>query len=820
MDTYIQKNPSCVQRSPVGPLPRRTCVSSEHSTRSYYAVFLSLVLLLVGGLLPAPAAYAQTPGTLSGTVMHADNGTPLPDVNIILVGTDRGTATDTNGAFSIQDIDPGTYTVRTSAVGYEAAERSITIEPDAQATLQIELHPAPMALDQVDVTATLLEERLTTSIGPDELEAQPLQDLGEGLGAVPGIRLQRRGALALDPNVRGLTGTQVSTHINGMRSFGGGPARMDTPLSHVDPASVQRMDVVRGPYALAQGPSLSSIRVDTHAPVPNAPITGSVRTGFTSNRDVFDLSGDIRGRSGRLFYDIGGSYRIGNDYTAGNDVTVPGEFESAEVRSRVGADLTDASRLSAQVSYQDQHDIAFPGRPLDAAFFETLRGALRYEWSGSGTLQQLEAQGYGYQTLHGMTNENKLTAQPAPDRMPPFPLDITVDAEVATVGGRAEAEWALAPELTLSTGMAGYSAYRTATRFRDRRDDGPTPPVLPATDIIWPDVRTTETGGFAKLERLFGRAQATATGRLDVVHADPQRITDGFRTRAETATGRSATGNLAETDVLWSAAASATVPVVEPLSLTLGLGSSARAPEPLERYGDRVGATRTQRGNEFMGNPALDPERTYQADLGFDLSSSQLKATLNGFVRYHDDYITIVEAPGVESALPLTPNLVFTYQNGEALFWGAEATATAQVHSTLRLRASGEYLWGRDASFDDDEPAYGVAPAEARLGARWMPGPRSFFFHASLRAVAEQTRVSTRRNEGETDGFTTVDLRTGISLLGSVDLQGGVNNLFDATYREHLSARVVGFDVLSAEQNQSFIPEPGRSVFVRVQYGF
>ena len=785
-----------------------------------HSVFILLVLFLIGLSPFAPAAHAQAPGALSGTVVHAETDAPIADANVILVDTNRGAATERDGTFALQDVDPGTYTVRVSAVGFDTAERTVTIESSAQTTVQIALSPTRVALDQVNVQATLLEQRLTTSIQPNELEGASLQDLAEGLSTVPGIRLQRRGALALDPNVRGLTGTQVSTFVNGMRSFGGGPARMDTPLSHVDPSSVQRMDVVRGPYALAQGPSLSSIRVDTQAPVPNTPLTGAVRTGFTSNRDALNLSGDVRGRSGRLFYDIGGSYRTGDDYEAGNDATVPGEFESAEVRSRVGANLTETSRLSAQVSYQDQRDVSYPGRPLDAALFETLRGALHYDWGGTGTVQRVEAQAYGYQTIHVMTNENKLTAQPNPDRMPPFPLLIEVDAEVATVGGNAEADLALSPDLTLSTGVTGYSAYRTAERLRDRRGDGPTPPVLPATDIIWPDVRTTEVGGFAKLERVFGRAQATATGRLDVVHADPQQISDGFRTRAETATGRAATGDLAETDALWSAAASATLPVAEPLSVTLGLGSSARAPEPLERYGDRVGATRTQRGNEFVGNPALDPEQTYQADLGFDVSTPQFQGSLDGFVRYHDDYITIVEAFNVDSALPLTPDLVFTYQNGEALFYGTEATATAQVHPTLRLRASGEYLWGRDASFDDDEPAYGVAPAEARLGARWMPGPRSFFLDASLRAVTEQPRASTRRNEGETDGFTTVDLRTGVSLLGNVDLQAGVSNLFDATYREHLSARTVRFDVLSAEQNQSFIPEPGRSLFVRVQYGF
>ncbi len=768
------------------------------------------------------AAGAQAPatGTLTGVITHAETDAPLPDVNVVVDGTGRGAATDRTGRYEITNLAPGTYTVRASAVGYRAIAESVVIEADATTDASFALQADRVALDEVEVFATALEGRLTTRISATELEAMPLQDLGAALQAVPGINLQRRGALALDPNVRGLTGTQVATFVDGMRTFGGGPARMDTPLSHTDPASVQRMDVVRGPYALAQGPSLSSIRVDTRPAIPNAPLTGTLRTGFASNHDAVDASGRVLGRSGRVFYDVNGAYRTGDDYQAGNDATVPSEFESAEVRGRVGANLTDASRLSAQVSYQDQRDIAYPGRPLDAAYFETIRGALSYAWTGTGRLKRIEAQGYGYQTLHRMNNDDKLTAQPDPNRMPPFPLRISNDTEIATFGGRVTAALQWAPDLSLDVGASGYSTFRTATRVRDRRGDGPKPPVLPATDIVWPDVRTTEMGGFAKLERTFGQAEVTAAGRLDVVHSNPQTLTAGFRERAEAARDLTLTGDLATTDVLWSAAASATVPLAEPLALTAGLGSSARAPEPLERFGDRMGATRTQRGNEFMGNPTLDPERTYQADLGLDVATPRFNGSVNGFVRYHDDYITILPAPAVASALPLTPDLVFTYTNGQATFWGVEADAQARVHPTLRIRVRGEYLWGRDESFADDEPAYGVMPAQARVGARWMPLEGTFFLDGTLRAVAEQTRVASIRNEGETDGFTTVDLTVGGRLLGSVSLRAGVTNVFDATYREHLNARAVRFDVLSAEEGQAFIPEPGRSVFVRVQYAF
>ena len=786
--------------------------------RLSFIFYLLLGSALIGSLSPG-ALHAQATGILTGEVVNAETNTPIPNANITIIDTDRGVATNAEGQFELRNLAPATYTVRASAIGFVAEERDITIEADASVSVSFELRSDRVALDEVQVMATPLEERLTTNVAIGELEGASIQDLAEGLQTVPGINLQRRGGLGLDPNVRGLTGTQVSTFVDGMRSFGGGPARMDTPLSHVDPGSVERMDVVRGPYALAQGPSLSSIRVHTQAAIPDTPLTGTLRTGFASNRNAFDTSGRVLGRSGPVFYDVTAAYREGSDYTAGDGITVPGDFDSAEVRARLGVDLNDASRLSGQFSFQDQGEISYPGRPLDAVYFETLRGSLTYAWAGTGALKRVEAQGYGYQTLHRMNNDNKRTAQP-PMGPQETGLYITNDTEIATIGGQVNAGVQLAPDFTLDFGTSGYSAFRTATRERGPRTEEGEQGMVMHTDIVWPDVRTTEIGGFAKLERLFGDAQATVTGRLDVVNSDPQNIGDGFLDRAEAARGITLSDDLAETDVLWSIAASGTLPLIDPLSITAGVGSSARAPEALERYGDRMGATRTQRGNEFMGNPTLNPERTYQADLSLEATTLRFNGSITGFVRHHDDYITIVEAPGVDSALPLTPDMVFGYANGEATFWGLEATVSAQVHETLQLRTSGEYLWGRDASFVEDEPAYGVAPAQLRMGARWMPVGDTFFLDGSLRAVAEQTRVATIRNEGETDGFTTVDATAGLRLPGNVDLQAGVTNLFDTTYREHLNARAFGFDALAVEQDRDFVPEPGRSLFVRLQYAF
>ena len=61
---------------------------------------------------------AQT-GKIVGTVTDVKTGAPLIGANVIIEGTSLGTATDINGNILILNVDPGTYCIRTTYIGYQ-----------------------------------------------------------------------------------------------------------------------------------------------------------------------------------------------------------------------------------------------------------------------------------------------------------------------------------------------------------------------------------------------------------------------------------------------------------------------------------------------------------------------------------------------------------------------------------------------------------------------------------------------------------------------------------------------------------------------------
>jgi protocatechuate 3,4-dioxygenase beta subunit len=59
--------------------------------------------------------------SLSGTVTNADSGAPISGVLVEIVGL-GSTTTAADGTYGIENIPPGTYTVRFSCAGYQSVE--------------------------------------------------------------------------------------------------------------------------------------------------------------------------------------------------------------------------------------------------------------------------------------------------------------------------------------------------------------------------------------------------------------------------------------------------------------------------------------------------------------------------------------------------------------------------------------------------------------------------------------------------------------------------------------------------------------------------
>ena len=97
---------------------------------------ISIIVLLIMGLhaccIPI---WAQTANKVDGTIVAADNGSPLPGVNIVIKGTSVGTTSNADGKFSLNVSN--TDVLVFSFIGYETQEVSVG------AATQLDIRLAP-----------------------------------------------------------------------------------------------------------------------------------------------------------------------------------------------------------------------------------------------------------------------------------------------------------------------------------------------------------------------------------------------------------------------------------------------------------------------------------------------------------------------------------------------------------------------------------------------------------------------------------------------------------------------------------------------------
>ena len=178
-------------------------------------------------LLICSIAFAQSKGTVTGTLTdkEADN-TTLPFANAVIKGTSIGVTTDENGKYELS-IDPGTYTLVFSFLGYENAEATFTVAAGETITINKTLGSGSYTLQDVVVqaqaisrekeTALLLDQKnaaiITQSIGAQELSRKGVSDAAGAVTKVTGVSKQEGSSGIF---VRGLGDRYNSTTLNGL----------------------------------------------------------------------------------------------------------------------------------------------------------------------------------------------------------------------------------------------------------------------------------------------------------------------------------------------------------------------------------------------------------------------------------------------------------------------------------------------------------------------------------------------------------------------------------------------------------------------------
>ncbi|HEY2379126.1 MAG TPA: SusC/RagA family TonB-linked outer membrane protein [Gemmatimonadaceae bacterium] len=232
--------------------------------------------MLVGGLLFASQLRAQgTTGTISGRVVDSASQQGIANVNIVIMGGQRGTLSRDDGGFTLTGVAVGTYTVRASRIGFRPQTQPAVVTAGSTTNVSFVMNRQAAVLSEIVVTGygTQRREAISGSVATvdaDQANVGVVTNVNQMLDArVAGVQLTANNG---DPGsgqqvvIRG--GTSISASNDPLYVVDGVPLQSSStspgatgigwnaqlprsPLNSINPGDIETITVLKDAAATA-----------------------------------------------------------------------------------------------------------------------------------------------------------------------------------------------------------------------------------------------------------------------------------------------------------------------------------------------------------------------------------------------------------------------------------------------------------------------------------------------------------------------------------------------------------------------------------------
>lgn len=629
-------------------------------------------------------------GSLSGRVTDATSAHPISGVMVRLEEASLATSTSSEGQYRFPALTPGTYTLTVRKIGYTRVIETVIVSDGEEKTANVAMARVPTLLDQVVTTGTIIPTSVAavptpvTVVSAEQIERQhALSLMAIVRQAVPSlVAHDAPGAPAnTDFSVRG------ASSLNGpgdMKIFVDGVEASSFGNTPVDPESIDRIEVVRGPQAatLYGADAASGVvqiftkRGDTSVARPEASARvalGLTQTPYADFSHVLrqQYSASVHGGARDVSYRFGGGYKRLADYVPYN-----GPTRQSASSAYGGINFSRgifAADLTARY-YRNTIPVAFNPDEFSTGYIPNsrpyyIRGDFTNETYGARMTLSPKSWWRNQFTI-GIDRLGLRNTQTQPRLTTPQDTLLQLFVESSrklSVGYNATLSSAISHEATgsLTIGLDHYSQVVSNLSTSQALTTSGTVKTVPPGGFNFSDNSVTNTGYFAQAQLAL---------------YDALFLTLGVRSEDNSTFG---------TDYGMATLPRAGVSFVQPigmatLKLRASYGKSLRTPLPTEAAG-KINPSSIQ-----LANPELAPERQQGWDGGIDLVfGNRGSLSISGFDQTALDLIAFLQVAS-------TPVRTSQYRNiGRVANTGLEFEGSFAPASWLSLRAQYGYVHSR-----------------------------------------------------------------------------------------------------------------------------
>lgn len=623
---------------------------------------------------------------ISGKVVF--EGEPISFVTIGIPGLGIGVATDHFGEFVLQDVPPGEHILHVSRIGYGRQEKHVDVGPGQTVTMEIELKPTNVFLDEVVVVdeQTGLTNRTPHSIS--RIEAKELTVKGHPSGLVgivsqvPGVQNADMGQGISKPFIRGLGFSRVVTVFQGNKlenhQWGA-----DHGLG-VNDLGVSSVEVVKGPASIFYGSgAIGGVLLvkDDESYLRSKDLTGSA--GLTYN----SVSAGVRpwislGKSleNGLFFAADAAVESHADYRDGEKRTIGNSrYNNQTIRLHAGWNSRKFKNKLSYTFLRQNLGIIEADEMVDSLSLATTRHDRKMQLPFQEVSDHVLS--YRQNTVHDQFITSLNLSYHVNDRD-----EIEDEFDVVDLGLRLSH---LYYNARLSHKTSEFMESNLGVQGSVRESMNKTT----AEEILIPDASVYETGVYYMAGFSLGAYFLQAGLRYDYHIMEARANADHIVDYGYTLPGDPDSQKLTRVFSGWTGSAGFSRSIRKHSLFKVNFSSGFRSPDMAELFsnGHHPGTSRFE-----VGNASFDREQSYQLDADWLYESPAFRFGSAIFVNTIDNYIYFTGTgqytdEGLE---------IWEFHQDNAFLYGGELQVawTPSIHHDLEVRATSNLVRGINRS--------------------------------------------------------------------------------------------------------------------------
>ena len=721
--------------------------------------------------------------SLSGQVVDAATHQPVAQaiVELLEIGTRK--STDDEGRFQYERLSSGHYTLSVRHIAYADAERFIVLPLSQNDSIIINLRPALYKSDEVVIRSTRTSSAMNNTPYPvdiemsDQLTQSSNVTVSDALSKVPGIALVRDGIWETAISIRGMSRSDIVSLIDNTRIETAND--IAGALSLINMNDLERVETLKSPGSVLYG--TGTLGGVLHFVTKRPSFTDQFQSKAEVTSNVSSVDGGLSNFAAMQCSSDKFALRLsGGDRNAGNTMTPDGilpnsQYHDFSLTGSLGIKTIDEQSLFLTYQRSQAENTGIPGGsafgPTAAVQYKLARRelfGLEYDIPNISSILPLITIRMSRQEIDRNVESNQGDT-----------LIVTPHAIHTTTSFQIEFKLCPFTNNLLVVGAEAWEKQLESEREKDFLNQNKIIGDLPI-----PTSRFFNAGIYAQDEWTMIPNELTATlgARYDLIRVsndkayNPEYVIISGILHTNTADSTILWNSGTAHDESWSGNAGLQYSLNSHLDLTFLAATAFRSPSLEERYQYlALGNGRVQ-----VGNPNLQPERSFCLNVGDRVHTDEFRIQIDFFLNHLTNLITTV--PGTFEGVPalLDTNI------GKARLFGYEISGEFDLTTWSVLRTSLAYVRGEDTRNNANLPQ--IAPLNAQV--EWSAYYRQVGT-LSISCTGDASQKNLASGETSTAGYVVVDVNAVSVPLNigrfSLTLHSGIQNLLNKAYQNYLS---------------------------------